>query len=119
MWEVEFTDEFERWWNELDEPEQDTVDFVVQLLIHEGPMLPFPYSSDIAGAKKYDLRELRIQHQGRPYRVLYVFDPRRHAVLLIGADKTGQDRWYEKYVPLAEGIYSKYLQELKREGLIP
>lgn len=63
------------------------VDFVVQLLIREGPMLPFPYSSGVSGAKKYDVRELRIQHQGRPYRVLYVFDPRRHAILLIGGDK--------------------------------
>ena len=51
--------------------------------------------------------------------MLYVSDPRRHAILLIGGDKTGQDRWYEEHVPLAEKIYSKYLQELKREGLIP
>lgn len=82
-------------------------------------MLPYPYSSDILGAKKYNLRELRIQHQGRPYRVLYVFDPRRHAVLLLGGDKTGDNRWYEANVPRAETIYSEYLQELKREGLIP
>jgi hypothetical protein len=81
-------------------------------------VLPFPYSSDVSGTKKHDVRELRIQHQGHPYRVLYVFDPRRHAILLIGGDKTGQDRWYEKHVPLAEQIYSKYLQELKQEGLI-
>lgn len=82
-------------------------------------MLPFPYSSDVSGAKQHDIRELRTQHQGRPYRVLYVFDPRRHAILLIGGDKTGQNRWYDEFVPLAEKIYSKYLQELKKEGLIP
>lgn len=118
MWEVEFTDEFEVWWVGLNAGEQDSIDFVVQLLIREGPVLPFPYSSDVSGAKKYDVRELRVQHQGRPYRVLYVFDPRRHAILLIGGDKTGQDRWYEEHVPLAEKIYAKYLDELKREGLI-
>lgn len=116
---MEVTNEFERWWDGLDAPEQDSVDFVVQLLIREGPMLPFPYSSGISCANKYDVRELRVQHQGRPYRVLYVFDPRRHAILLIGADKTGQDRWYEEHVPLAEKIYLRYLRELKREGLIP
>lgn len=116
---MEVTNEFERWWDGLGAAEQDSVDFVVQLLIREGPMLPFPYSSGISCAKKYDVRELRVQHQGRPYRVLYVFDPRRRAILLIGADKTGQDRWYEGHVPLAEKIYSRYLRELKREGLIP
>jgi hypothetical protein len=48
------------------------------------------------------MRELRVQHQGRPYRILYVFDPRRVAILLLGGDKTGDDRWYEKNVPLAD-----------------
>ena len=64
------------------------------------------------------MRELRIQHQGRPYRVLYVFDPRRHVVLLLGGDKTGDDRWYEVHVPRAETIYAEYLKELKKEGLM-
>ena len=61
-------------------------------------------------------RELRIQHDGGPYRVLYVFDPRRVALLLLGGDKTGDDRWYEKNVPLADRIYDQYLRELKEEG---
>lgn len=109
--------EFEIWWDSLDLDEQDSVDFVVELLVREGPTLPFPYCSDISMAKKHDVRELRIQHQGKPYRVLYVFDPRRHAVLLVGGDKTGNDRWYEVNVPRAERIYSQYLKELKKEGL--
>ena len=50
--------------------------------------------------------------------VLYAFDPRRAAILLLGADKTGNDRWYDEHVPLADTLYDKYLQELKREGLI-
>jgi hypothetical protein len=116
VWEVEVTDEFEGWWDGLDAEEQDSVDFVVELLVREGPMLPYPYSSVISNAKKYDVRELRIQHHGRPYRVLYVFDPRRHAVLLIGGDKTGNDRWYDVNVARAENIYSEYLKGLKREG---
>ena len=62
------------------------------------------------------MRELRVQHQGRPYRVLYIFDPRRAAILLLGGDKTGDDRWYEKNVPLADRIYDGYLKELKEEG---
>jgi hypothetical protein len=64
------------------------------------------------------MRELRIQHEGRPYRVLYAFDPRRSAILLIGGDKTGNDRWYDEYIPAADGIYDEHIAALKKEGLI-
>ena len=60
------------------------------------------------------MRELRIQHSGRPYRVLYAFDPRRVAILLIGGDKTGDDRWYDKYVPLADKIYDTHIDSLMK-----
>jgi hypothetical protein len=61
------------------------------------------------------MRELRIQHEGRPYRVLYAFDARRAAILLIGGDKTGKDRWYAEYVPLADSICDRHLQDLEKE----
>jgi hypothetical protein len=64
------------------------------------------------------MRELRVQHRGRPYRVLYAFDPRRVAILLIGGDKTGHDRWYEQFVPVADHLYDRHLETLKQEGLI-
>lgn len=57
-----------------------------------------------------------MQHAGRPYRVLYAFDPRRCAILLIGGGKTGQDRWYLEHVPLAERLYDELLETLKKEG---
>ncbi len=76
----------------------------------------FPYSSRIATSKHSGMRELRIQHQGRPLRVLYIFDPRRTALLLLGGDKTGDERWYERNVPKADGIYDEFLAELEREG---
>ena len=56
------------------------------------------------------MRELRIQHEGHPYQVLYAFDPRRSAILLIGGDKTGNDRWYEEFVPAADRIYNNTLR---------
>jgi len=49
--------------------------------------------------------------------VLYAFDPRRAAILLLGGDKTGNDRWYDKHVPIADTLYDECLRELKREGL--
>ena len=61
------------------------------------------------------MRELRVQHQGRPYRVLYVFYPRRVAILLIGGDKTGDDRWYERHVPMADQLDDNYLAEIEED----
>lgn len=63
------------------------------------------------------MRELRIQHQGRPLRVLYAFDPRRIAILLLGGDKTGKDRWYEDVVPEADRLYDAHIASLRREEL--
>lgn len=115
--DVEYTDEFENWWNTLTAEEQAVVDAYVKMLEEFGVGLGFPYSSDIRGSK-YALRELRPQHQGRPYRVLYAFDPRRMAILLIGGDKTGNKRWYDEFVPIADKIYSRHIEDLKNEGLI-
>lgn len=117
-WEVEYTDEFEEWWNGLSEAEQEDVAAYVTLLEKKGPTLPYPYSSDIRGARHTHMRELRVQHKGRPYRVLYAFDPRRAAILLIGGDKTSDDRWYDTNVPLADELYDRHIAALKKEGLI-
>ena len=59
-----------------------------------------------------------MQREGRPIRVFYAFDPRRTSILLIGGDKTGSDRFYEVYVPVADDLYDEHLDELRREGLI-
>jgi hypothetical protein len=115
-WAVEFTDEFGRWWNELTPEEQEDIDASVILLERMGPSLRFPHSSGIAGSRHSHMRELRIQHAGRPYRVLYAFDPRRTAILLLGGDKTGNDRWYETFVPIADGIYDRHLEGISKEG---
>ncbi len=64
------------------------------------------------------MRELRVQHQGDPYRILYAFDPRRNAILLIGGNKAGDGRWYETFVPLADRLYDEHLALLKKEGLL-
>jgi hypothetical protein len=64
------------------------------------------------------MRELRIQHSGKPYRVLYAFDPRRVAILLLGGTKAGDDRWYEKSIPEADALYESHLEELRSEGEI-
>jgi hypothetical protein len=111
--EVEFTDEFGEWWDSLTEGEQIDVAAVITLLEKKGPQLPYPHSSGIKGSKYSHMRELRIQHAGDPYRILYAFDPERMAILLIGGNKTGDGRWYDKFVPVADRLYMEHLKELK------
>ena len=115
-WDVEVTDEFKAWWSGLTEAERISVERAVLLLEDRGPHLPFPYSSRINGSRHSAMRELRVQHHGQPYRVLYIFDPRRVALLLLGGDKTGDGRWYEKNVPLADRIYDNYLAGMEEEN---
>jgi hypothetical protein len=118
VWEVEYTDQFGDWWTELAESQQERLAAVVKFLATHGPALTFPHSSGINGSRHAHMRELRVQSGGNPLRIFYAFDPRRTAILLIGGDKTGKDRFYEQYVPLADDLYDAYLDELKAEGLI-
>jgi hypothetical protein len=115
-WDLEYTDEFEVWWNDLNEEEQEDVAAGVITLEERGPTLGFPYSSVLRGSRFGHMRELRIQHKGEPYRVLYAFDPRRVGLLLIGGNKGGDDRWYEKNIPVADRIFEAHLRRLGEEG---
>ncbi len=110
-WEVEYTDQFGDWWEDLTDGEQDEVLAVVGLLEKLGPQLSFPHTSGINESRHSHMRELRIQYKGDPYRILYAFDPRRTAILLIGGNKAGDDHWYEKMVPVADDLYDEHLKE--------
>ena len=59
-----------------------------------------------------NLKELRVQHKGKPYRVLFAFDPKRQAVMLCGGDKTGDKRFYDKMIPIAEREFIAHLEKL-------
>jgi hypothetical protein len=115
---VEYTDEFGSWWNTLSENEQEDVAAIVGLLEEKGAQLPFPFSSGVAGSKHPHMRELRVQSKSNPLRILYAFDPRRTAILLIGGNKRGDKRWYKTHVPIADKLYADHLAELKKERLL-
>ena len=61
------------------------------------------------------MRELRVQSGSKPLRIFYAFDPRRMAILLIGGDKTGDGRFYEQMIPIADELYDQHLAELAKE----
>ena len=116
--DVEYTDEFGVWWAGLSEAEQVDVAATVMLLETRDIRLGFPHLSGIKSSRHSHMRELRVQSGGKPIRVFYAFDPVRNAILLIGGDKTGDGRFYEVFVPIADDLYDQHLAELKKEGLI-
>ena len=117
-WDVEYTDEFFMWWQTLDEPEQRAIDFAVAVLQRDGPALGRPLVDTIASSRHANMKELR--PRGGNIRILFAFDPRRAAILLIGGNKTGEwNSWYERIVPIADALYDEHLETVKREGEMP
>jgi hypothetical protein len=118
MWEVEVTDQFSEWWVSLTPDQQESVADRVDLLAERGPDLGRPVVDRIQESRHHNMKELRASQSGM-LRVLFMFDPRRQIVLLLGGDKTGRwNEWYRWAVPLADALYDEYLDELTTEGLI-
>ena len=118
MWEVEFTDQFFEWWVGLSTEQQAALDVRVELLSQRGPSLGRPAVERIQGSRHHNMKELRAS-EGGALRVLFMFDPRRQVILLLGGDKTGRwSDWYDWAIPAADELYDEYLDELREEGLI-
>ena len=112
---VNVTTEFERWLTALDHREQKAVLQVVKLLQAAGVALGEPYSSALKGTR-HPLRELRPKRGASPLRILYAFDPKREALLLLGGDKGDDKRFYERAIPRAEQLWEAHLADVAREA---
>ena len=116
--EIVYTDEFNRWWDTLTEPERNALRSKVNRLAFFGDRLTSPHSKRIRVRGQQEMHELRAQSDGRPLRALYAFDPRRTAVVLLGGDKTGDPGFYHRNVPRAYDLLDAHIARLRREGLI-
>lgn len=117
-YEVNYTTEFGDWWGTLSVDQQEAITARVELLEQHGPALGRPTVDRIQTSAFHNMKELRCSSDGT-LRVLFAFDPRREAILLLGGDKEGDwDTWYDEVVPQADELYAQYLRELRREGLI-
>ena len=114
-WDVEYTNEFEEWWNDLEVDDQDAIFVAVGQLEDRGPALGRPLVDQIKSSKYKNMKELI--PPASDIRVLFAFDPRRTAILLIGGNKAGEwDKWYEEFVPKADRLYDDHLETLKKEA---
>ena len=111
-WDVEVSDEFIEWYDSLNVAEGVSVDSTVDMLVEYGPALGRPYVDTLNGSAYPNMKELRVQHQGRPYRILFAFDPRRNAYLILGGNKTGDRDWYVNAIRRADAIYAHHLEEI-------
>ena len=115
MWKVEYTDQFEDWWLTLSDQEQEAVTAAVEALEERGPALGRPFVDVIQASRHANMKELR--PRGGNIRVMFAFDRRRTAILLIGGDKTGQwESWYEEMVPIADRLFDEHLRAIEKEG---
>lgn len=111
LWVVKITSAFEAWFIELDTALQMEMTAALQLLKAEGPHLGRPYADTLKGTEIGNLKELRVQSNGRPFRAFFVFDPERNAIVLCAGNKKGQDekRFYKTMIATATRKYTAYL----------
>jgi hypothetical protein len=111
------TEQAEAWFLGLDQRDRRRVAEAVDALVVRGSSLGRPIVDRVKGSRHPNMKELR--SVGGHLRALFVFDPRRTAIVLLGGDKAGDwTGWYERNVPLADDLYDTYLIEIEREGLI-
>ena len=113
-WDVEYTDQFEAWWQTLSIDEQRAVTAAVELLERDGPTLGRPLADKLVGSRHPNMKELR--PPATHLRVLFAFDPRRTAILLIGGNKEGRwQEWYQTFIPIADRLYDEHLEQIHGE----
>lgn len=118
VWEVVSTDEFDAWLLSLMPAQRIAVAARVDALKDEGPTLGRPIVGTIETSRHHNMKELRCSKDGA-LRALFIFDPLRQAVLLLGGNKSEGskwNRWYAEAVPRADAIYDEYLAQLREEG---
>ena len=117
-WEIEYTDEFESWWQTLSARQQAAITTRVSQLEQRGPNLGRPEVDHVRSSRHQNMKELRASADNPMLRVLFAFDPRRSAILLLGGDKSGQwNEWYRTAVPAADRLFDEHLAALEQEGL--
>lgn len=109
-------EDFALWLKTLPRPQIAAILKIAAYLREFGPTLGRPYVGKINGSEFSNMKELRVQIAGAPWRVLFAFDPNRTPILLVGGEKTGEKRWYEKHIPIADARYRRHLEGLKSQG---
>jgi len=115
QWSLIYVDEFALWLDNQPEPLQNETLAYLEMLKERGPQLGRPYVDTLKGSSIANLKELRFDFERAPIRILFAFDPKRQAVILLGGNKQGDKRWYGTNIPIAEKRFYKHLGKLQQE----
>ena len=120
MWDVSLLAEVEEWFLDLCDRDPDSADRVaeaIDLLAEQGPALGRPAVDRLKGSRYHNMKELRPGSSGTTeLRLIFAFDPRREAIVLVAGDKSGAwKQWYREAIPLADDRYTAYLAQLDDE----
>ncbi|MDQ1353558.1 MAG: hypothetical protein QG657_3864 [Acidobacteriota bacterium] len=116
MWIIERTDEIVQWIAKLNDDAKEAIYKNLLILKNIGPSLGRPYVDSINESKHKNMKELRVQNKKRLFRIFFAFDPDRKAILLIGGDKRGDKRFYQRLIPIADKLYDQYLEKKETEN---
>lgn len=107
-------DKFAAWLDGQEEDRRLRIMAHLDLLEERGPLLARPYADTLKGSVLTNLKELRLQHKREPIRILFAFDPKQQAVIILGGSKQADKRWYETNIPIAEKLFSEYLERQRK-----
>lgn len=107
----------EDWLKGADDDTYDQIIAAIRILATVGPGLGRPLVDTIVGSRHNNMKELRPGSSGRSeVRILFAFDPKRHAIMLLAGDKQGRwDKWYRKNIPVADDRYDAHLAQVKKQ----
>lgn len=112
MWTVLTTDVFNEWLDQQDDSTQEKVLAALVVLQSQGPSLGRPLVDTVYDSKYTNMKELRVQHRGKPIRAFFAFDPLRQAIVLCIGDKSGKKRFYTEMLAIADEQYTLHLKSL-------
>lgn len=113
MWQITTTAVFDAWMSAQNDSDRAALLAGLMVLRERGPLLPRPYADTVSGSRFSNMKELRIQSQGKPIRAFYAFDPQRTGIVLCAGNKGSAKRFYDRMIPVADREYQHYLNRLE------
>ena len=121
-WEVDTT-LVDDWIGGLDDDEYEHLIAALEYLEEHGPTAGRPFVDTITGSRHSNMKELRPRptKTGAHLRVLFAFDAKSRAILLVAGDKAGNwSKWYRQHLPAADALLTDHQQRLREsEGGTP
>lgn len=117
MWNV-ILDPIADWLRRIDDDSARQILAAITILQEEGPNLKRPLVGKIEGSSTIkNLKELRPGSHGRSeICILFTFDPKRNAIMLVGGDKQRKwNKWYPQAIRQAEANYIEWLEQQGKE----